>query len=296
MFNDTPVGYDRGNGETWKPRNYGGERFGNQSLRQALAHSNNVIAVKLLESIGIPAFSQFAAKTGLQLGSRADLSLALGTEEVTLRELVTAYAPLANGGFRPKPRTILRIYDRTRSNWTNNTPEMAPAVAPGVAYITTQMLKDVMLYGTARSLKKFATERPAAGKTGTTSDYRDAWFVGYTPQLLTGVWVGYDKPRPGSTGFTGGAIAAPIWGRFMRAALAKQPAADFPKQDDVVSLIIDPATGFLATPNCPQRRQEFFLREHQPTTPCPRHGGTTYENNPPHQDPENEPHYQQPKG
>ena len=135
------------------------------------------------------------------------------------------------------------------------------------------MLKDVMTYGTAKNLKKFSQGRPAAGKTGTTDDYRDAWFIGYTPQVITGVWVGYDKPRPGGKGFTGGAVAAPIWERFMNLAVAARPVVDFPKPDTVVSVSIDPATGYLAAPECPVKRDEFYIPGTEPTEFCPKHGG-----------------------
>jgi membrane carboxypeptidase/penicillin-binding protein len=135
------------------------------------------------------------------------------------------------------------------------------------------MLKDVLVYGTAKGLKKFSQAHPSAGKTGTTDDYRDAWFVGYTPQMVTGVWVGYDKPRPGGKGFTGGAVAAPVWEQFMRKALAGRPAVDFPKPDTVVAVSIDPTTGYLATTECPEKREEFYLPGTEPTEYCPKHGG-----------------------
>ncbi|MCM2357437.1 MAG: PBP1A family penicillin-binding protein [Geobacteraceae bacterium] len=272
-WDDTPAAYNRGNNELWKPLNYGREQYGELTLRQALAYSNNVITVKLLETIGVPYFVDFAAKMGLPLRAPNDLSLALGTEEVTLHELVQAYTPLANGGSRPEPRTIVRIYDRNRGTWTENPPAVAPVLSPAAAFVTTQMLKEVMVYGTAKSLRKFSQERPAAGKTGTTDDYRDAWFIGYTPQLITGIWVGYDKPRPGGKGFTGGGVAAPIWERFMRPALAARPVADFPKPETVVSVSIDPATGYLATSDCPERRDEFYIVGTEPTGYCPKHGG-----------------------
>ncbi len=276
LWNDAPVAYDRGGGEPWRPQNYGGEQLGEVSLRQALVHSNNVIAVKLLENIGVPYAVDYAAKMGLTLRNRNDLSLALGTEEVTLHDLVQAYSPLANAGEKPASRTILRIFDRNRRLWTENPPVVVPAISPAVAFVTTQMLKDVLIYGTARSLKKFGMERPAAGKTGTTNDYRDAWFIGYTPKMVTGVWVGYDKPRPGGKGFTGGAVAAPIWERFMRSALKAEPALEFPTPEGVVSLVIDPATGYLATPDCPQRRAEFYIMGSQPMSYCPKHGGEKF--------------------
>ena len=272
IWDDGSVSYNRGDGASWTPQNYGREQYGSLSLRQALAHSNNVIAVKLLEAVGVPAFTDFTARLGLPLRGR-DLSLALGTEEVTLHELVQAYSPLANNGTRAEARTIIRIFDRRRGTVTENPPVLTPVLSPGVAFIASSMMQDVMTYGTAKSLKKFVKERPSAGKTGTTDDYRDAWFIGYTPQVVTGVWVGYDKPKPGGKGFTGGAVAAPIWERFMRPALASRPAVDFAKPETVVSLTIDPATGYPANADCPEKRQEFFLAGSQPTASCPLHGG-----------------------
>ena len=277
LMNDTPVAYNAGNGQTWTPLNYERKLYGELSLRQALAHSNNVIAVKLLDAVGVPKFVDFAGKMGLTLRGHNDLSLALGTEEVTLNELVSAYTPLANGGLRSESRTIIRIYERNRRAWTEIPPAVAPVLSPATAFVTTQMLKDVMTYGTAKGLKKFSEARPSAGKTGTTDDYRDAWFVGYTPQIITGVWVGYDKPKPGGRGFTGGAVSAPIWGKFMRSALAAKPVLDFPKPETVVSVSIDPGTGQLATPACPVTREEFYITGTEPTSYCAKHGGDLLE-------------------
>lgn len=273
-WNDSPVAYDRGNGTTWRPRNYGNETHGEVSLRQALAHSNNVIAVKLLDTVGVPYFTEFAGRFGLSPHAEKGLSLALGTNEVSLSELVAAYAPLANGGTRPAPRTIIRIFDRNRNAWTENAPELTPALSPAAAFVTTQMLRDVMLYGTAKSLKSFAQKRPSAGKTGTTDDYRDSWFVGYTPHVVTGVWVGHDKPRPGGRGFTGGAISAPIWGRFMRSAMASKPMADFVKPDSVVSMPVD-AQGRPTEAGTSTRGVEFFIVAPEPAEPSREPGVDT---------------------
>jgi 1A family penicillin-binding protein len=276
IWNDTPVTW--GN---WQPHNYDGKQYGDLSLRQALAYSNNIIAVKVLEAVGVPAFVDFAGKMGLSLRKPNDLSLALGTDEVTLNDLVLAYSPLANAGVRPEPRAIIRIYDRARKTWTETAPAATPVLSPAVSFVTTQMLKDVMVYGTAKGLNKFSLAHPSAGKTGTTDDYHDAWFVGYTPHMVTGIWVGYDKPRSGGKGFTGGAVAAPIWGRFMRSALAAKPAVDFPQPDMVVSVSIDPATGYLATPECPHKRDEFYIAGTEPTEYCPVHGGDALKQSPP---------------
>ena len=273
MWDDTPVAYNRGNNEVWKPLNYGRELYGELSLRQALAYSNNVIAVKLLDTIGVPYFTDFAAKMGLPLRGENGLSLALGTDEVTLSDLVLAYAPFATGGTRPEPRVIIRIYDTARRSWAELPSASAPVLSSAVSFITTRMLKDVMTYGTAKGLKKFSQTHPSAGKTGTTDDYRDAWFVGYTPQIVTGVWVGHDKPKPGGKGFTGGAVAAPIWERFMRTAAASRPVADFQQPDSVVSVTIDPATGSRAMPDCPVKRDEFYSIGTEPAGYCVKHGG-----------------------
>lgn len=273
IWNDTPVTYNKGNGEIWKPLNYGGEKYGELSLRKALAYSNNVITVKLLESIGVPDFIGFSAKLGLTLRPENGLSLALGTDEVTLNNLVLAYAPLATGGIRPAGRAIIRIYDNKHRAWIENPPIFTPVIAPATSFVATQMMKDVMTYGTAKSLYKFSQEHPSAGKTGTTDDYRDAWFVGYTPQIITGVWVGFDKPMPGGKGFTGGAVAAPIWERFMRKAMSAKPVVDFVKPDTVVEVSIDPTTGYLATGDCPEKRDEFYITGSEPSEYCPKHGG-----------------------
>ena len=265
IWSDAPASYDRGNGALWTPRNFGGEQFGSLSLRQALAHSDNVITVKVLETIQIPAFVAFAGRMGLTLQARNGLSLALGTDEVTLKDLVQAYTPLAAGGTLAQARTMARIYDRRTGAFTDVPPALTPVLSPGAACITTRMLEDVLVYGTAKSLRKFSAERPAAGKTGTTDAYQDAWFIGYTPDLITGVWVGYDQPRPGGKGFTGGAVAAPIWERFMTLAMAGRPVLPFPTPETVVTVSIDPTTGRLATEDTLERRDEVYIQGTEPT-------------------------------
>jgi 1A family penicillin-binding protein len=274
LWNDDPVEYTWGEHESWKPQNYGKERHGQISLRQALALSDNVITVKLLDAIGVPYFVRYAGALGLALRSPGDLSLALGTGEVTLSDLVSAYVPLASGGSRAEPRTIIRIYERHQNNWVENPAAVAPVLSPAVGFVTTQMLRDVLDYGTAKSLAGFARNHPAAGKTGTTDDYRDAWFIGYTPDLITGVWMGYDKPKSLGKGFTGGAVCAPVWGRFMTAALAEKAVLDFPQPEGVASVLVDPETGYPAGPDCPQKREEFHILSSEPAAVCPLHNAS----------------------
>ena len=272
LWSDEAVAYDAGKGQVWTPQNYGREQFGELSLRLALAHSANIITVKVLEKVGVPDFVDYAGRMGLALHAQNGLSLALGTEEVTLKDLVQAYTPLANGGTKAEGRTILRIYNRKRQTWIDNPPVLSPVMTPAAAFITTQMLKDVLTYGTAKSLRSFSQAHPSAGKTGTTDNYVDAWFVGYTPNLITGIWVGYDQPKSGGRGFTGGGVAAPIWERFMNKIVASRPAMDFTLPETVQTRSIDPKTGFLAREACPQKLDEFFVTGTEPTEPCPQHG------------------------
>lgn len=272
-WSDTPAAYPTGNGRTWTPHNFGGEQFGELTLREALAHSGNVVTVKVLDAVGVPSFVDFARRSGLALHPQNGLSLALGTDDVTLKDLVQAYTPLAAQGQAASARTILRIYDRRRQTWVENPPQVAPAMSPGAAYITTQMLKDVLAYGTAKKLHAFGQAHAVAGKTGTTEDFKDAWFVGYTPRLVTGVWVGHDRPRTEGRGFTGGVIAAPIWERFMAQAMASRPAGDFPRPEDVRVRTVDPATGALARQTCPEARQAFYLAGTEPAQACAQHEG-----------------------
>jgi len=261
---DEPVSYDRGNGHTWTPQNYAGERFGNMPLRQALAHSSNTIAVKVLDEVGVPSFVEFAGRMGLRLHPENGLSLALGTDEVSLKELAQAYTPLAAGGVRAEARLILRIHNLRQGTWQEDAPLLTPACSPQAAFIATQMMKEVLATGTAKGLHAFAQAHPAAGKTGTTDNYVDAWFVGYTPALLTGVWLGCDRPKSMGRGFTGGSAAAPIWGAFMRKAVSFRPAEDFPRPEGVTSLFIDPATGQPATPDSPVKLEEWFVSGSEP--------------------------------
>jgi 1A family penicillin-binding protein len=289
IWSDAPVAYDRGNGRQWKPRNYSNEHFGELTLRQALAHSSNIVTVKVLETIGVPAFVDFAGKMGISLHASNGLSLALGTEEVTLNDLVQAYTALADGGARAQARTVLRIHDLKHDNWTEIPPATGQVLSPEAAFITTQMLKDVLTYGTAKGLRAFSEAHACAGKTGTTDDYMDAWFVGFTPNVVTGVWVGYDKPTPGGKGFTGGAVAAPIWESFMRKVVAARPADDFVKPGTVVTVTIDPETGLRAREECPKKQEEYYIAGTEPADLCPNHGGDPVPQLPP---PETQPELQ----
>lgn len=239
------------------------------SLRDALASSNNVIAVKLLESLGFDAVLNYAAQIGIASKLPSRLSLALGSGEVTPLELTTAYLPFANGGLRFKPTTIRRIRDRHGKVLYQNQPQPQPIMDPGVAFLLTQALTGVLKPGGTAANVGHLLQRPAAGKTGTTEANRDAWFVGYTPQLVVSVFVGCDhneKPLPGGAN----TIAAPIWADFMKNALTGQEAAAFPIPDNIVQVDLCTETGLKATLRCP-KRSEFFLAGTEPQEYCAVH-------------------------
>lgn len=270
-WNDDPVAYPGPGGRPWKPRNFAGEHLGEPTLAEALAHSSNVVAVKLLERVGIPAFKDAAARAGLALKEANGLSLALGTSEVTLKDLVQAYTPFANPGNLARARVILRMHDLRTGAWTEMPEAVSPALSPGASFVTAWMLRDVLVHGTAKALRTFALERPCAGKTGTTEDQQDAWFVGFTPHLVTGVWVGFDRPRPGGRGFTGGAVAAPIWERFMKKAAGSAEPEEFQAPEGAIKVTVDPATGQMATDACPKAVEAWFVAGSEPKEPCAVH-------------------------
>ncbi len=241
---------------------------GNLSLRRALASSSNVISVKLLNEIGIPPVIQLAGTLGISSRLPKQLSLALGSGEVTPLELLTAYLPLANKGIAHQPFTIKKITARDGSILYAAKPKKSPVLDPGIAFLVTQALTDVLRPGGTAANIRYLLKRPAAGKTGTTEKNRDAWFVGYTPDLATCVYVGCDNNRslPGSAS----RIAAPIWARFMRKALAKTPAHNFHKPTNVVKTNICQDTGLRATTLCP-RRGEYFILGTEPKNFCEKH-------------------------
>lgn len=239
------------------------------SLRDALASSSNVVAVKLLESIGIESVLKYAAQMGISSKLPPRLSLALGSGEVSPLELTTAYIPLANGGKYIRPVTIRRILDRHGKVIYHNTPEPKKILNPGVSFLLTQALTGVFRSGGTAANIGHLIDRPAAGKTGTTEDNRDAWFVGYTPTLLSAVFVGcdhYERPLPGGAN----RIAAPIWADFMSKALSGGKKADFPVPKEIIRVQICRESQARATAFCP-RQDEYFLAGTEPKDYCEIH-------------------------
>jgi penicillin-binding protein 1A len=238
LVDDSPVEYPAGrNGKPWKPDNYDRRFRGPITVQQALEESINIAAVKVQEQIGTRRTIDVARRLGVESPLSDNLSLALGTSDLTLLEVTSAYGTLANQGVWVHPTAIRYVLDAQRKLLEENAPVGKQAVSPEVAYVATHMLKGTIERGTGVAAKGLG--RPAAAKTGTTNDYSNAWFVGYTPKLATGVWVGYDRPRSLGRDETGSRVAVPIWTAFMTAALAGTPVEDFPVPDRVVVVPVD---------------------------------------------------------
>ena len=257
---DAPISY-RDNGRVWKPQNYERRYFGRTRLRQALSLSRNVVTVKLAAALGIPQLTSYIPRLGIDSPLAPNLSLALGTSEVTLLELVRAYGVFATGGIRLEPHVVAFITDGQDNIVDSVVPDGEQVISAETAYLMTSMLQSVVESGTGRRVQ--ALGRPVAGKTGTSDDFHDAWFIGYTPNLLVGVWVGFDERRSLGERQTGGRVAAPIWLEFMHGVMQELPIQDFPIPTGIALAHIDPKTGRRARPGGPALL-EFFQRGTEP--------------------------------
>ena len=273
---DTPLIYkerlEDGEIKEWKPKNYSKKFYGPVPVRTALAKSHNVITIKILEDIGVRYAANYARKLGIASPLAEDLTFGLGSSAVTPMELAGAYAVLANGGVRITPTYIARILDRNGRILESIDPADFPGgpqpgqrlvqqqrtrvISPETSYLITNLLESVVRHGTGWRAK--ALKRPTAGKTGTTNDLKDAWFIGYIPQLLTVTWVGYDQERPLGKKETGSRAAAPGWVSFMEQAVADLPVEHFPVPDAIEFRPIDPKTGLLAPEDSPDVMIETF--------------------------------------
>ena len=252
VLDDAPVVYGK-----WIPRNFDGIHRGPVRLRQALARSINSIAARLLDTVKVEPVHKLAAEMGIRSKLGKDLSLALGTSEVTPVELATAYCVFANGGKRVTARYLQRIGGKPLKQ-----PPQPQVLRPEVAFIMTSMMQSVVREGTARRARRL--RRPVAGKTGTTNSHRDAWFAGFAPQLVAVVWVGFDDTAPLGRGETGGRAALPIWVDFMRRALKGKARLPFKQPPGVVVQRIDSESGLLAPEGAVDVLEEYFIQGTQP--------------------------------
>ena len=262
---DAPIEI-RAGGKIWRPQNYGRKFYGPSTLRLGLERSRNVMTVRLAKDMGMPLIAEYSRRFGIYDDLMPVLAMALGAGETTVQRLVTAYATIANGGRKIQPTVIDRIQDRfgrTIYRHDQRICEACQAVKwrgqdepvlidnreqildPLTAYQVTSMMEGVVQRGTATKVK--AVGKPIAGKTGTTNDEKDAWFVGFSPDLVVGVFVGYDQPAPMGRGQTGGQVAAPIFIDFMKVALADQPPKEFQVPPGISLIPIDRRTGLRAS-------------------------------------------------
>lgn len=263
---DEPVRFeDPATGRVWEPQNYDRRFHGPTTLREALTHSRNVVTVKVLRDIGVPQAIAYARRLGIRSALAQDLTLALGTSGVSLLELTRAYAAFANGGMRVRPLFVLEVVGANGEVLERHPPRRERALSPETAYLITSMLQSVVEEGTGRRVRTLG--RPCAGKTGTSDGFRDAWFVGFTPQLVTGVWVGMDDGSSLGEGETGARAAAPIWLEFMRRACAGFPPVEFPVPPGIVFVEIDPTTGLPPMPDSTVTTFEAFRRGTEPHAP-----------------------------
>jgi len=265
-------------GGTWTPRNYDRHYRGPVPLRSAFALSLNAATVGLAAELTPARVIAYARRLGIRSPLRPELGLALGASEVTLLELVGAYCPFANGGLRVEPYALEAALDAEGTALDVHASEPQSVLDPGEAYLMRSLLREVVMTGTAQPLKRWDLNTLAAGKTGTTDDGKDAWFVGFTPRIAAGVWTGTDLPA--RLGLSGATDALPVWAEFARSVEPPPGAreglegdAAWPRPEGVVSVRIDPASGLRARAGCPESRTELFLAGTEPLEDCPLHPG-----------------------
>ncbi|MGD8650401.1 MAG: penicillin-binding transpeptidase domain-containing protein, partial [Desulfobacterales bacterium] len=249
---------------TWKPKNYKETFYGPTLFRKALTKSRNLVTIKILQDIGIDYAIDYATKLGIDSKLSRDLSIALGSSGISLLELLRAYSVFANQGYLVEPVFVLKVTDRHGNVLEEAAPERTKVIEESTAYIMTNLMEGVVQHGTGRRVREL--KRPAAGKTGTTNNAFDAWFVGYTPQLLTGVWVGLDEEAPLGKGENGSRTASPIWLGFMKRVLENEPVEVFqPPKEGIVFAKIDADTGLLPVPESKDVIFECFKEGTVPT-------------------------------
>ncbi len=290
---DSPIVYDDPtNQHRWKPANYENDHKGDVPLRQAIINSLNLPAIKVLQAVGVDTAADYAAHLGIRTKLNRDLSIALGSSCVTPYDLTRVYAVFSQLGLRDEHHFVRAIYDRDghllednrspfdtwlafderldaaiRESWKLDEQLMDPADA----FVLTHLLSEVCMYGTAAAAA--ALGQPVAGKTGTTNDAFDAWFMGYTPNIVTGVWVGFDTyETPLGRWETGGKAALPIWMEYTKAALRGKKEPPFPRPEGVVGMRVDPDTGLIARDDSARGVVEYFKKGNVPTEEMPERG------------------------
>lgn len=267
---DAPIVVEAGD-TVWRPSNYDERFLGLTTLRRGLALSRNLVAVRLIDLVGPQTVVDYARRMGIEGDLKPVLSLALGSCEVTLLGMVSAYSTVANYGLKVKPLMILKILDSQGRIIHLAEHHEDRVLSPQTAYIITNMLESVVNNGTAIGARLRGFTAPAAGKTGTTNDFTDAWFIGFTPDLICGVWVGFDEKRSIGEKASGAKAALPIWDRFMKEALGDDSYREFFPPAGIVKVPTCTVTGLLPSTGCPEVKEEVFISGSEPQDTCKIH-------------------------
>lgn len=268
---DAPEIFKDADGKEWKPQNYEQKFFGPTPLRDAIAYSRNVSTVKLLTRVGLGTVINYTRRMGITSNLRHEYTLALGASEVSLIELVSAFAIFPNNGIKVDPIGVVSVQDRDNNIIEENSPHFTEVLKPETAYIMVNLLQSVIEYGTAKSAKDFIGKLPAAGKTGTTDENTDVWFIGFTPDLVVGIWIGYDEKISMGKWATSANLAVPLWAEFMKQAYEGKQPQQFFIPSNIVEVLIDSESGMLASPLCKKTRKEIFVKGLAPVEYCNIH-------------------------
>ena len=275
-LSDQPLRMSLGGRRYWAPQNFDGRFEGQVTLRDALVRSKNVPTVRLAQAVGVAQVAGTAERAGIEPPIPDEPSMALGTVSVSPLELTAAYTPFAAYGEGAKPRTVLRVERPDGEVVWEPEPERRHVLDPAVAYLVTDVLREAIARGTGTAVRQAGFQGPVAGKTGTTNDGADAWFVGYTPEVVATVWMGFDQPRPIVPQATGGRVAAPVWARMMLRFYQGRPMPKaWAPPSGVIEATVDPATGLVLASGCQTQgaaRREVFLAGNAPREICPWSG------------------------
>ncbi len=272
---DTPLRMELPGGEIWEPKNFTNDFDSVTTLRNALVRSRNVPTIRLAADVGLNDVARMARQSGIRSTIPETPAMAIGTAAVTPLELARAYTTFATLGTTVQPRWIERVEDAAGNVVWQPGVKKVSVLDRGVAYLVTDMLRDAVNRGTGTGVRRAGFTGPAAGKTGTTNDATDVWFVGYTPDLVAAVWFGFDEPQPLVHDASGGRMAAPVWGRMMRRIYSTRPVPKpWARPESVVARRVDPGSGLLLPDGCRPRRgtaqEELFVNYAQPASTCPR--------------------------
>ncbi len=267
IVEDRPLAVAVGN-ERWMPRNFEGRYHGKVRVREALERSLNAATVAVGEQVGLSRVIDQARASGIESRLQPGPATLLGASEVSLLEITAAYGTFARGGEWIKPRAIRKVVDGRGKVLFEEKLQVRRAASPQAAFLVTSLLQGAIDRGTAAPARRLGLARPAAGKTGTSNDLRDAWFVGYTPDLVAGVWVGADSGA--SVRLTGAQAALPIWTQFIEQASAGRPTRGFQPPPGIVTARIDPTSGLRVSSGCPGGMDEIFIQGTEPAESCPQ--------------------------